>query len=201
LQISPLHYLALPPKLADLSEEAATTAIIRARQRLKRAVGLHPAEANLLALEAALSSDERNLAARLRMRFYGRYWREANASRIASPWKIEKKSDKVEKPSEGPRVEDGPVDPFSLPELGIDGPDGGTESSTVLGSKAGATLVSRALNLIAAGKNAEAACENLAKLPEDQVWSRIRELEGLVGEARPLIDVSKRKHKSNKRTE
>ena len=45
-------------------------------------------------------------------------------------------------------------------------------------------LVARALQLIANGKDAAIACEELDQLPETQVWARVRDLQALVGEAR-----------------
>jgi hypothetical protein len=184
--------------LGDIDD--AVHAVARARQRLKRAVGLHPAEANLLAVQEGLSGKDEGLAARLRQRFYGSYWREANTARVESFWKIDKR-DAVTNgsrpaPSKGAQKEQqtnaamSQQDPFLVPELGIDGPEA-VESADDLSTAdseavqtASHKLVARALQLIASGKDAALACEELDQVPEAQVWARVRDLQALVGEAR-----------------
>jgi hypothetical protein len=194
LSPSPLHYQSLPPKMNDLGDVSdALRAVARARQRLKRAVGLHPAEANLLAVQAGLGGEDEGLAARLRQRFYGRYWRDADAARVESFWKI-KRRDAARNggTTKGSQARDAMsrMDPFLVPELGIDGPDQ-AESADDLSTadseavqSASHKLVARALQLIANGKDAAIACEELDQLPETQVWARVRDLQALVGEAR-----------------
>jgi len=195
---SKLHYQSVPPDVKALGDDVeAINAVVRARQRLRRVLGLHPDEANLAAVEAGLRGEDPDTATALRQRFFGWSWREANQAKARSPWMLDRaklreieayRNDKGEGEAARAPLATRALAPKGTEDdgLGIDG-DGAAGAPSAPDVNVAladpAAVLAKAQALLAAGAAASAAC-NAPTRDDKQVWARISELQGLVTNAR-----------------
>merc|ERR1719321_2037804 len=199
---SKLHYQSVPPDIKALGDDVeAINAVVRARQRLRRTLGLHPDEANLAAVEAGLRGEDPDTAYALRQRFFGWHWREAEQGRARSPWMLDRaklREIAYRNDGDGAAASPAPLATRALaPEaaeaeddgLGLDGLEGSAgapepvpDVNAALADPA--AVLAKAQALLKAGAAASAACAAGPTPDDKQVWERISELQNLVTNAR-----------------